>query len=168
MMVPRETSRGRLYTASAVAWALALFGVEHVSAAQVRRRTSPWSVVGATARWGGQPCAGAQGPPGEDGHPQQRKKIGALTPRAGPRPAPRDAGGAGGAALPAATSAYDLGGAVRSVEADMTEPAEDHVDCHACFEKVHGRPCAGKCAAIPVVPCARGALHRLYPRETHA
>jgi hypothetical protein len=60
------------------------------------------------------------------------------------------------------------GGAVRSVEADMTEPAEDHVDCHACFEKVHGRPCAGKCAAIPVVPCARGALHRLYPRETHA
>jgi hypothetical protein len=52
MVVPRETLRGRLYTASAVAWALALFGVEHVSAAQVRRRTSPWSVVGATAAMG--------------------------------------------------------------------------------------------------------------------
>lgn len=52
MVVPRETLRGRLYTASAVAWALALFGVEHASAAQVRRRTSPWSVVGATAAMG--------------------------------------------------------------------------------------------------------------------
>lgn len=52
MVVPRETLRGRLYTASAVAWALALFGVEHASPAQVRRRTSPWSVVGAaTVGW---------------------------------------------------------------------------------------------------------------------
>lgn len=49
MVVPRETLRGRLYTASAVAWALALFGVEHAPPADVRRRTSPWSVVGATA-----------------------------------------------------------------------------------------------------------------------
>jgi hypothetical protein len=51
-VVPRETLRGRLYTASAVAWALALFGVERASPAQVRRRTSPWSVVGATAATG--------------------------------------------------------------------------------------------------------------------
>lgn len=51
-VVPRETLRGRLYTASAVAWALALFGVEHASPAQVRQRTSPWSVVGATAAMG--------------------------------------------------------------------------------------------------------------------
>jgi hypothetical protein len=49
MVVPREMLRGRLYTASAVAWALALFGVEHAAPADVRRRTSPWSVVGATA-----------------------------------------------------------------------------------------------------------------------
>jgi hypothetical protein len=52
MVVPRETLRGRLYTASAVAWAMALFGVEHASPADVRRRTSPWSVVGATAAAG--------------------------------------------------------------------------------------------------------------------
>jgi hypothetical protein len=51
-VVPRETLRGRLYTASAVAWALALFGVEQASPAEVRRRTSPWSVVGATAAAG--------------------------------------------------------------------------------------------------------------------
>jgi hypothetical protein len=51
-VVPREMLRGRLYTASAVAWAMALFGVEHASLADVRRRTSPWSVVGATAAAG--------------------------------------------------------------------------------------------------------------------
>jgi hypothetical protein len=52
MVVPRETLRGRLYTASAVAWAMALFGVERAAPADVRRRTSPWSVVGATAAAG--------------------------------------------------------------------------------------------------------------------
>ncbi len=52
MVVPREMLRGRLYTASAVAWAMALFGVEHATPADVRRRTSPWSVVGATAAAG--------------------------------------------------------------------------------------------------------------------
>lgn len=52
MVVPRETLRGRLYTASAVAWAMAWFGGEHASPADVRRRTSPWSVVGATAAAG--------------------------------------------------------------------------------------------------------------------
>jgi hypothetical protein len=65
MMVPRETSRGRLYTASAVAWALALFGVEHVSAAQVRRRTSP----GPSSA---QPRDGVGNPaPGPKDHPEK-------------------------------------------------------------------------------------------------
>lgn len=52
-VVPRETAIGMLYTASAVAWALALFGVARQSEAEVRRSTSPWRVVGAAAvrRW---------------------------------------------------------------------------------------------------------------------
>jgi hypothetical protein len=52
-VVPRETATGRLYTTSAVAWALALFGVARLPAAHVRRSTSPWRVVGAAAvrRW---------------------------------------------------------------------------------------------------------------------
>jgi hypothetical protein len=52
-VVPRETATGRLYTTSAVAWALALFGVARLPAAHVRRITSPWRVVGAAAvrRW---------------------------------------------------------------------------------------------------------------------
>jgi len=52
-VVPRETAPGRLYTVSAVAWALALFGVARLSEAHVRRGTSPWRVVGAAAarRW---------------------------------------------------------------------------------------------------------------------
>ncbi|HEY8926477.1 MAG TPA: hypothetical protein VIU64_18975 [Polyangia bacterium] len=48
-VVPRETLPGRLYTISAVAWALALFGVDGVSLCEVRHRTSPWAIVGATA-----------------------------------------------------------------------------------------------------------------------
>jgi hypothetical protein len=48
-VVPRETLPGRLYTISAVAWALALFGADGVSPREVRRRTSPWAIVGATA-----------------------------------------------------------------------------------------------------------------------
>jgi hypothetical protein len=51
-VVPRETLPGRLYTISAVAWALALFGVDGASPQDVRRRTSPWAVVGATAAAG--------------------------------------------------------------------------------------------------------------------
>ena len=39
--VPTETLPRRLYTVSAVAWALALFGVEQSKPAQVWRRTSP-------------------------------------------------------------------------------------------------------------------------------
>ena len=53
MVVPREILRGRLYMASAVALALALFGVEHLAQAKVRQRTSPLAVIGAaaTTRW---------------------------------------------------------------------------------------------------------------------
>jgi hypothetical protein len=51
-VVPRETLPARLYTISAVAWALALFGVDGASPQDVRRRTSPWAVVGATAAAG--------------------------------------------------------------------------------------------------------------------
>ncbi len=52
-VVPRETAPGRLYTLSAVAWALALFGAARLPEADVRRSTSPWRVVGAAAarRW---------------------------------------------------------------------------------------------------------------------
>ena len=48
-VVPRETVARRLYTVSAVAWALALFGVERATPADVRRRTSPWAIVGDAA-----------------------------------------------------------------------------------------------------------------------
>lgn len=52
-VAPRETATARLYTLSAVAWALALFGVSRLSEHDVRRRTSPWTIVGPTAvrRW---------------------------------------------------------------------------------------------------------------------
>lgn len=48
-VVPRDTLPGRLYTISAVAWALALFGLDGVPPQEVRRRTSPWAIVGAAA-----------------------------------------------------------------------------------------------------------------------
>jgi hypothetical protein len=52
-VVPCETIPGRLYTSSAVGFALALFGVQKLSAAEVRRQTSPWTVIGkiASAGW---------------------------------------------------------------------------------------------------------------------
>lgn len=52
-VAPRETAIGRLYTMSAVAWALALFGVGRLPEREVRRSTSPWRIVGASAmpRW---------------------------------------------------------------------------------------------------------------------
>jgi hypothetical protein len=52
-VVPRETAAGRLYTTTAIAWALALFGVARLPEADVRRATSPWRIVGAAAarRW---------------------------------------------------------------------------------------------------------------------
>jgi hypothetical protein len=43
---PRSVLRYRHFSGSAVAMALALFGVEGASAAQVRRRVSPWRTVG--------------------------------------------------------------------------------------------------------------------------
>ena len=48
-VVPCEAIPGRLYTSSAVGWALALFGVQRLSAAEVRRQTSPWTIIGQTA-----------------------------------------------------------------------------------------------------------------------
>ncbi len=52
-VAPRETAARRLYTLSAVAWALALFGVARLSEPDARRGTSPWRIVGAAAarRW---------------------------------------------------------------------------------------------------------------------
>jgi hypothetical protein len=46
---PRELVAGRLYSAGAVGWALALYGLCSESLASIRRRVSPWSVIGATA-----------------------------------------------------------------------------------------------------------------------
>lgn len=51
-VVPCETIPGRLYTSSAVGWALALFGVQKLSAAEVRRQTSPWTIIGQIALTG--------------------------------------------------------------------------------------------------------------------
>jgi hypothetical protein len=52
-VVPSETLTKRLYTASAVGWALALFGLMAAAPKSIRRLVSPWSVWGATsaARW---------------------------------------------------------------------------------------------------------------------
>ena len=52
-VLPRETAPGRLYTLSAIAWALALFGISRLPEQAVRGATSPWSIVGAAAvrRW---------------------------------------------------------------------------------------------------------------------
>lgn len=51
-VLPSESLPRRLYTISAVAWAMALFGVERASPREVRRRTSPWAIVGAAAAEG--------------------------------------------------------------------------------------------------------------------
>lgn len=50
---PREVLTRRLYAASAIALALALFGLLGCSVAQVRARVSPWRVVGpgSVGRW---------------------------------------------------------------------------------------------------------------------
>lgn len=52
-VVPAEGLTRRLYGASAIAWALALFGVLAMAAAKVRERVSPWKVVGpgGAGRW---------------------------------------------------------------------------------------------------------------------
>lgn len=59
VVVPRGVLPRRYFSGCAIAWALALFGVEHLPSREVRRRTSPWAVVGdaaapswaALARW---------------------------------------------------------------------------------------------------------------------
>lgn len=43
---------GRSYTASAIGFALALFGLLGLGLAEVRERTSPWRIVGEAARGG--------------------------------------------------------------------------------------------------------------------
>lgn len=50
---PSEAVAGRLYTASAIALALALYGLQRLASAAVRALVSPMHVVGAssTARW---------------------------------------------------------------------------------------------------------------------
>lgn len=51
-VAPAEVLTGRLYTAAAIAWALALYGLEKLAASAVRTRVSPMGVVGATAAVG--------------------------------------------------------------------------------------------------------------------
>lgn len=53
MVGPRGLLRRYLYSAPAIGWALALYGLARRTAAQVRQRVSPWSVVGdaAAGRW---------------------------------------------------------------------------------------------------------------------
>jgi hypothetical protein len=51
-VVPRGVVRRRLYSAGAVALALALYGVAGLSPAAVRRRVSPLQIVGTTAAAG--------------------------------------------------------------------------------------------------------------------
>lgn len=51
-VAPAETLSGRLYTAGAIVWALALFGLEMLSPATVRSLVSPWSSQGPTSAAG--------------------------------------------------------------------------------------------------------------------
>lgn len=46
---PRGLLRGWLYSAPAIGWALALYGLARRSAAEVRRCVSPWQQVGDAA-----------------------------------------------------------------------------------------------------------------------
>lgn len=48
-VAPQETRSHRLYTASAIGWALALFGIARLSACAIRARTSPWAILGKRA-----------------------------------------------------------------------------------------------------------------------
>ncbi len=51
-VVPSDVAPRRHYSRSAIGLAVALFGVARRSAAEVRRRVSPWQVVGAAAAAG--------------------------------------------------------------------------------------------------------------------
>ncbi len=52
VVVPRGILRRRLYSAGAIALALALWSVAELAPAEVRRRVSPFTVVGASAAAG--------------------------------------------------------------------------------------------------------------------
>jgi hypothetical protein len=52
VVVPREVRSRRLYSASAIGFALALWALVQASAAEVRRRVSPARIVGPTAATG--------------------------------------------------------------------------------------------------------------------
>ena len=52
VVVPRGVVRRRLYSAGAIALALALYGIGRLAPAEVRRRVSPLRIVGATAAAG--------------------------------------------------------------------------------------------------------------------
>lgn len=52
IVVPREVLACRQYSASAIGFALALFGLVRSTAAEVRRRVCPVTIVGATAATG--------------------------------------------------------------------------------------------------------------------
>lgn len=53
VVAPSEVLTKRLYSAPAIAWALALFGLVMMAPAKIRELLSPWKNVGATsaARW---------------------------------------------------------------------------------------------------------------------
>jgi hypothetical protein len=61
VVVPRGVLRGRHYSASAIGLALALFGVVGMSLAEVRRRVSPWPVVGERRGRRGSRCGAGSG-----------------------------------------------------------------------------------------------------------
>jgi hypothetical protein len=49
---PSEGLRYRLFSLIAVVWAIALYGIERLPSREVRRRVSPWRIVGTSAaRW---------------------------------------------------------------------------------------------------------------------
>lgn len=52
LVVPRGVLRSRLFSAGAIGLALMLWAVHRVPAREVRRRVSPWGVVGSTAAAG--------------------------------------------------------------------------------------------------------------------
>ena len=52
LVVPRGILRRRLYSAGAIALALALWGVEEITPGEVRARVSPWRIAGAAATAG--------------------------------------------------------------------------------------------------------------------
>jgi hypothetical protein len=52
LVLPRGMLRRRLYSAAAIALALALWAVDDLAPAEVRSRVSPWRIVGAAAAGG--------------------------------------------------------------------------------------------------------------------